>query len=137
MAKISENDKGKKSNKSVDIVVVEDDLFLSEMLVTKFTSKGYKIVPAYNGKEGLELVEKSPPRVILLDIVMPVLNGYQFLEEVKKKEECSDIPILVLSNLGQPEEIAKAMELGALHFLVKANFTPEDIYKKVVAVIEQ
>lgn len=117
------------------ILLVEDDPFLSDMYVTKFTESGYDIKPAMDGQQGLELLNGGfRPDMALLDIVMPKMDGIELLTAVKKDEKLKDIPVVLLTNLGQESDIQRGMELGALDYLVKAHFTPSEVVKKVEAL---
>jgi len=111
------------------ILIIEDDPFLREMLFKKLKSAGYEVDAAVDGEQGLKKTEGKD--LVILDIMMPGMDGYEYLSKIREKEETKLIPVIVLSNLGQKEEIEKAKELGAMDFLVKAQFTPDDIIEKV------
>ena len=114
------------------ILLVEDDPFLSDMYVTKFTESGYDIKAAMDGQQGLDLLNGGlRPDMALLDIVMPKMDGIELLTAIKKEEKLKDIPVVLLTNLGQETDIQRGMELGALDYLVKAHFTPSEVVKRV------
>ncbi len=117
------------------ILLVEDDKFLSDMYVTKFTKLGYEIETAYDGEEGIKKIKELKPDVILLDIRLPLKNGFEVLRETKKDQKTEDIPIILLTNLGQKEDIEKGLKLGAVDYLIKAQFTPQEVVDKVKKVI--
>jgi len=115
------------------ILIIEDDEFLSDMYQTKFNAEGYEVTSAMDGEEGLRVLENddNKPALILLDIVMPKMDGIEVLEKIKKMENVKNIPVIMLTNLGQKEEIDKAMEKGAANYLIKANYTPSEIVERV------
>ena len=113
------------------ILLVEDDQFLLNLIGPKIEREGFALTIAKNGQDGLAEVQRSMPDLILLDIVLPDLNGFEILEKIKANEALSSIPVVILSNLGQPENIKKGKELGAIDYLVKVQHTPQDIVDKV------
>ena len=119
------------------VLIIEDDTFLSDMYQTKFNSEGFDITMAEDGESGLKLLTDGlNPSVILLDIVMPKMDGIETLAKIKEMDEVKDIPVITLTNLGQKEEIDKAMGLGAKTYLIKANYTPSEVVKKVSETLE-
>ncbi|MCR4322631.1 MAG: response regulator [Candidatus Azambacteria bacterium] len=114
------------------ILIVEDDIFLSDMYQTKFVEAGYNVKVAGDGQEGLSALQEGlRPDMVLLDIVMPKMDGIEMLTAVKKDEKLKDIPVVLLTNLGQESDITRGMDLGALDYFVKAHFTPSEVAKKV------
>ena len=118
------------------ILVVEDDKFLREMITRKLDKEGYDVSQAVDGEEGLEKIREIKPDLILLDLIMPGVGGFEVLEEAKDDPEISDIPIVILSNLGQKSEVERGLDLGAEDFMIKAHFTPKEIIKKVKEIIK-
>lgn len=118
------------------ILVVEDDKFLRELIVQKLLREGYTTAEAIDGEEGLRKIKEEKPDIILLDIILPGIDGFEVLKRAKEDEEIKDIPVIILSNLGQQEDIDKGVELGAKDYLVKAEFTPGEIVEKVRAILE-
>jgi CheY-like chemotaxis protein len=116
---------------SKKILLIEDDNFLVEMYKTKFEREGYEIVTAMNGGEGLERAVKEKPDLILLDMVLPEKDGYEVLDELKGDKETKDIPVIILSNLGQNGEVKKGKEKGAEDYFIKSNFTPGQLVDKI------
>ncbi len=116
------------------ILLVEDDKFLRELISRKLSGEGFKIEEAVDGEAGLKKLEEIKPDLILLDLILPGLDGFEVLERIKDNPSVSEIPVLILSNLGQRDEIEKGLKLGAVDFLVKAHFTPEEIVEKVKQV---
>lgn len=114
------------------ILVVEDDKFLRELFVRKLYSDGFDVKNAIDAKAAFEiLAEEKKPDIILLDLILPGEDGFSVLGRIKKDPNLASIPVMVLSNLGQKEDIDKAMELGAIDFMVKANFTLDEIIARV------
>lgn len=121
------------------IMLVEDDAILVEMYQAKFELEGHEIVVATNGQESLNLLEGYTPDIILLDILMPKLNGFHVLKEIKKQPALRAIPVILLTNLGEAEvdmnqELAKA--LGVSDYLIKSHHTPDEVVAKVMKALE-
>ncbi len=120
------------------ILIIEDEAILVEVLTKKLEQEGFKVFSAEDGQRGLEEIDRVQPDLILLDIVMPKLNGYEVLEALQKKLGKGKMPpIIIISNSGQPVEIDKALNLGASDFIVKAQFTPEEVIGKVRNQLQQ
>jgi len=117
------------------ILVVEDDKFLRELIVQKLLKEGYTTTEAIDGEEGLKMIKEEKPDMVLLDIILPGIDGFEVLKRAKEDEEIKDIPVIILSNLGQQEDVDKGVELGAKDYLVKAEFTPGEIVEKVRAIL--
>lgn len=117
------------------ILIVEDDKFLIKAYEIKFKKEGFDIMLAGDGMAGLEMAQKNPDLVIL-DLMLPKLNGFEFLETIKKDEKLKNIPVIVLSNLGQKADMDRVMLLGAADYLVKTEYSLEEIIKKVEKYIE-
>ncbi len=117
------------------IIIVEDEEVLRNLLQRKLTEEGYEVEVAQDGEEGLEKIREGRPDLILLDIVMPKMGGFEMLEEMQKEEELSGIPVIVVSNSGQPVEIDRAQQLGASDWLVKTEFNPQEVIDKVIKQI--
>ena len=111
------------------ILIIEDEESLVKLLTAKLEKEGYDVQYAYNGKIGLEKVISWHPDLILLDIVMPEMDGYEVLERLNEKK--IKIPVIIISNSGQPVEIEKTKKLGAIDHLIKTEFSPNDVLKKV------
>lgn len=124
-----------KQNENIKVALIEDDQMLSEMYQIKFKKDGFKIVSAPDGAEGIALVEQEHPDVILLDVIMPKMDGFHVLKTLRGKG--LDTPIILLTNLGQEEDIQKGRDLGATDYFVKSNFTPEAIVEKVQQVLKK
>lgn len=119
------------------ILLVEDDQTLVEMYSLKFKEEGFNIVSATDGLMGLELAKKEKPVVILLDVMMPKMDGFAVLTELKKDEATKNIPVLMLSNLGQKADIEKGQTLGANDYVVKASMTPTQVVDKIKSYLKE
>lgn len=117
----------------VKILLVEDEPFLSGMYQTKLKIAGYDVTAAGDGEEALEKLEKGSFDMILLDIMMPKLNGFEVLNNIRnnKNKQLAKIPVIILTNLGQKTDIEKGLLLGANDYIVKANFTPTEVVEKI------
>ena len=113
------------------ILIVEDDKFLRELISQKLSNEGYKTIEAVNGEKGLESVKSEKPDIILLDLILPGIDGFEVLENIKKDSSLAQIPVIILSNLGQKEDIDRGLKLGADDYLIKAHFTPGEIIEKI------
>src|SRR3989344_2904666 len=113
------------------ILIAEDDNALSGVLKKKLELNGHEVAVAANGEEALEMLGKSKPDLMLLDIVMPKVNGYEVLERMHSDPNLSSIPVIIISNSGQVVELDKAKELGAVDYLVKADFEPSEVLEKM------
>lgn len=113
------------------VLLVEDDKMLADMYVTKFSKEGMEIMKADDGSKGLEMAKQHKPDLILLDIIMPKLDGFAVLRELKKDPTMANTHILLLTNLGQSEDVEKGKQLGADDYFIKANHTPAEIVDKV------
>ena len=118
------------------ILIVEDDNFVAEVYLAKLSEMGYETVLAQNGEEGLAELKKGKIDLILLDILMPIMNGIEMLEEVKKNEEWKNIPVILLTNIGEKESIQKVREMGVKNYLIKSHFTPAEVIEKVESVFK-
>lgn len=115
------------------VLIVEDDKFLSELISTKLTKEGFDIVLATDGETGLQKAMSDKPNIILLDIMLPGMSGFEVLEGLKKNPDqaIAGIPVLILSNFGQESKVQQGLSLGAKDYLVKANFTTGEIVEKI------
>jgi DNA-binding response OmpR family regulator len=117
------------------ILLIEDDKFLRELMTKKLFSMDYDVSSSVDGESGLEMIKEKQPDLVLLDLILPGMNGFEVLERAKKDPEINNIPIIILSNLGQKEDIDKGLELGAKDFLIKAHFTPQEIANKLKNIL--
>ncbi len=117
------------------ILIVEDEELLADLLRRKLIKENYQVSIARNGEEGLRMMREIMPDLILMDIVMPKVNGFEVLEEMAKEPHLKKIPVIVISNSGQEAELDKARTLGAKDCLVKTEFSPREVINKVVEQI--
>jgi len=121
------------------VLIVEDDSLLQEMYSEKFKMAGFTVDRAATGREGLERLQKNIPDIILLDILMPDMNGLEMLKEMKKQRELRDIPVILLTNLGESKvdmDSELSFALGIKDYLIKTKHTPEDVVKRVRRVLK-
>ena len=115
----------------IKILLIEDEEIMIDLLQKKLTAEGYQVLVAKDGLAGLEKMRQDKPDLILLDIIMPKMGGFEVMEEMGKDKALSDIPIIIISNSGQPVELGRAKELGAKDWLVKTEFDPQEVVDKV------
>lgn len=119
------------------ILVAEDDEFLANAYRVKLTRDGYEVKTVSDGGGVFKEIENFFPDLIILDLIMPSMDGFLVLEYLKKSDKWKDIPVLVASNLGQSEDIVKATKLGALDYIVKADLSMKKLSEKVKAVLDK
>ena len=112
------------------ILIVEDEENLAEMYRIKFVAEGFEVFMASNGQEGFDIAKKVKPDLVFLDLVMPVMDGFEALDLIRKNKATKDLLVVILSNLGQQEEIDDGIKRGANAFLIKANLTPRELVAK-------
>ncbi len=113
------------------ILIIEDEEIISNLLDKKLYQVGYEVRIDFNGKEGLEMLYKEKPDLVLIDIVMPQKDGFETIAEMKSDQTLKDIPIIIVSNSGQPVELDKAREMGVQDWLIKTDFDPQEVLVKV------
>jgi DNA-binding response OmpR family regulator len=119
------------TNPKPTVLVVEDDEFLNRMYVSKLEREQFNVLSAGDGEVGLQLALTEHPVLILLDLILPKRDGFSVLAEVKRHPETVNIPVIVLTNLSQQEQVEKCLNLGAAECLIKAHFTPSEVVTKV------
>lgn len=119
------------ADRKIRVLVVEDDRFLQKILLMKFEAEGFDVRGASDGEEGLKQLLADPPDLLVLDLILPKMNGFEVLTEMKTNGKVKNVPVVVLSNLGQDEDVRRVMELGALEFLVKSNHSIMEVIAKV------
>ena len=117
------------------VLFVEDESALQKALTDILTQAGYKVVSALDGEIGLRLAKSEKPDLILLDIILPRLNGFEVLKKLKENPELKEIPVIVLTNLEKMEDVEKAIELGAKTYLVKTQYTIDEVIEKIKKAI--
>lgn len=120
----------------IKILIIEDDKSLVKIIEEAVDLKKFEVILAIEADEGLQKAILEKPAVIVLDILLPGKSGFECLKKLKERKETKDIPVIILSNLGQDEEIRKGLELGAVDYLVKADFTITEVVDKIVKAIK-
>ncbi len=118
------------------VLVIEDDKFLRELISQKLQKEGFLISQAIDGEEGFKKIKEENPDLILLDLILPSMDGFEVLEKIKQDGITSKIPVIILSNLGQKDDVEKGLKLGAVDYLIKAHFTPREIIEKIKNILK-
>jgi DNA-binding response OmpR family regulator len=113
------------------ILFIEDESALQKTFGEILNQEGYQVISALDGEIGLRLAKDKKPDLILLDLILPKVNGFEVLKKLKTEEETKDIPVIVLTNLEGIDDVDKALEMGATTYLVKANYTLEEVVEKI------
>jgi DNA-binding response OmpR family regulator len=113
------------------VLIVEDDQLIFSILSRELADAGFEVSNAFDGEQAVDVTREQKPDLVLLDILLPRKNGFEVLQSLKADSELSSIPVVILSNLGQPEDIQKGRELGAIDYMVKVEFEPKQIVSKV------
>lgn len=119
------------SNKELQVLIVEDEQLLNDAYARVLAAANIALLRAYNGKEALEILKDERPDIVLLDLRMPVMDGIEFLKKLKPKENLPDAKIIVFSNYDDQHEIDQAFALGAMHYMLKAWATPDELIKLI------
>ncbi len=124
-----ENDKKK-------VFIVDDDEFLLDMYSVKFRESGFDVEVAYSGSNALDKIKNGlNPDIILLDVVMPGMDGFEFLKKIRSEHLASGALVVILTNLGQKEDVERGLALGAKDYVIKARHTPSEIVSKVKEIL--
>lgn len=118
------------------ILIIEDDPYISKMYQTKLRLAGFEVELADNGRIGLDKVKSFLPELILLDLMMPDMDGFEVLKMVKGDPISQNAPVMIMSNLGEEDHIGKAKQLGAIDYIVKNQFTPTEVIAKIQAIFD-
>ncbi len=130
MVLMDEKREGKKH-----ITLIEDEPILSQLILLELNKEGYSVDVYANGLEGLDALKKNTPDLLLLDIMLPGLNGFQILEELAAAKMIPALPVVVISNSGQPVEVSRAKRLGVRDYIIKADLGPRDVLEKVREIL--
>jgi len=117
------------------ILLVEDDPLIVEIYTTKLQESGFQVENVVNGKDVFEKLKEKRYDLLILDIVLPYLTGFEILRKIRKDEKFKDLRVLMLSNLSQKTDIALAKKLGAAGYLIKANFTPSEVIEEIKKIL--
>jgi len=118
------------------ILIVEDDKFLRELIVRKLKEENFNITEAIDGEEGIKKIKEEKPDLVLLDLILPGIDGFEVLSKMKEDMSLAQIPVIILSNLGQKDDVERGLKLGAVDYLIKAHFTPGEIIEKVKTALK-
>lgn len=119
------------------ILIVEDDMFVREIYSTKFLNEGFLVMLAENGVEAMEKIERELPDLILLDIIMPHMDGMETLRRIRQNERLSDIPVIMLTNIAEQGSMQQGTMLGISGYLIKSHFLPQEVVEKVNMILER
>lgn len=117
------------------VLIIEDDALLQSIYATKFELENFDVFVADDGEKGLRTAKKELPDIILLDILLPKMNGFEVLKGIKDDEATKNIKVILLTNLSQRAEVEKGLDLGAIDYLIKAHFMPSEVVAKVKKVL--
>jgi len=118
------------------ILVIEDEKTLRFLLNQTLAEEGFEVEEAIDGEEGIQKLKESKPDLILLDLLLPGIDGFEVLSRIKRDSDSESIPVIILSNLGQEEEVERGLKLGAIDYLIKAHFTLDEIALRVKKFLE-
>lgn len=121
----------------IRVLLIEDEKEVAELYKLKLTLDGYEVIVAESGQEGLEKAFKHNPELIFLDIKMPEMDGFEVLKKLRKSSKTESTPVIILSNFDEEDLIEKGLTLGANEYLIKSQFTPEDISEKVKTWVKE
>ncbi|OHA70003.1 MAG: hypothetical protein A3H01_01705 [Candidatus Wildermuthbacteria bacterium RIFCSPLOWO2_12_FULL_40_9] len=119
------------------ILLVEDDPFLIDIYKDKLEESGYAVETVEDGDQVLNKITEARPDLVLLDIILPNVDGWEILRTIRNKPDTKDLKVIILSNLGQKEEVEKGVDLGATKYLIKAHFTPSEVIKEIKELLNK
>ncbi|MFA5051248.1 MAG: response regulator [Patescibacteria group bacterium] len=118
-------------NSKHTVLIVEDEPSIRDAIVIKLTRKGFTVLEAKNGQEGLDIALQKHPDLILLDVIMPIMDGLTVIKKLKEDEWGKTVPVLLLTNLSDPEAVSKSIKIDRSDFLIKSNWTLEEVVEKI------
>lgn len=119
------------------VLLIEDDKLLRDLLAKKLISNGYVVETAADGEDGMKAMRLNMPNLVLLDIIMPRKSGFEVMKEMRGDEMLKNIPIIIVSNSGQPVELDKAREMGVIDWIIKTEFNPQEVLQKVKKIEQE
>ncbi|KKU52191.1 MAG: hypothetical protein A3H69_03120 [Candidatus Sungbacteria bacterium RIFCSPLOWO2_02_FULL_47_9] len=125
------------TQKRTKVLVVDDDQFISEMYILKLRESGFDAESAADGVAALEKIKKNEPAIVLLDIVLPNMDGFDILKKLADEKLLKKTSVVLLSNLGEKKDIEKGLALGAIDYIVKAHFTPSEVVERVEKILKK
>lgn len=118
------------------ILLIEDDPFLIDIYNTKLKKSGFEVEVATEGEEGIRKIEEKIPDLVLLDIVLPQMDGWEVLKKIRENKKFKNLKVIILSNLYQKLEVEKGMKFGAIKYLIKAHYTPTEVVKEIRKIVK-
>lgn len=118
------------------ILIIEDDEFIRELVKRKLRKEDFEILEVVEGEKGITKIKEEKPDLILLDIILPGIDGFEVLTRIKQDPATSQIPVIILSNLGEKKEVEKGLKLGAADYLVKAHFSIAEVLQKIKTTLK-
>lgn len=125
------------NNNTKKILIAEDDDFMRNMYESKLSMEHFEVVPVVNGEDAVKTLNTEKIDLVLLDIMMPKLNGFEVLSWIRNQRNLKKIPVILLTNLSEGDQVQKGLSLGANDYIVKAQFTPEEVVEKIKKYITQ
>jgi len=125
------------SKNKTSVLIIEDDSYISDMYRIKLESENFAVTTTGDGIAGIKMLEKQKPDIVLLDVVMPKVDGFSVLKTIKRNQALKEIPIVLLTNLSQKENIERGFELGAESYIIKAHFTPSEVVEKIKGILKK
>ncbi|HBG81661.1 TPA: response regulator [candidate division CPR2 bacterium] len=120
----------------IKVLIIEDDTALAKLYETKFTKEGFTVFIANDGPSGVRLSKENAPDIILLDVMLPLMNGFQVLKKIRKNKDTKKIPVIILTNYGEMDNVTEGFLQGATEFMVKVEHTPEEVVDTVTQILE-
>ena len=118
------------------VLIVEDDVALAKLYESKFTKENFEVAVANDGPSGVRLAKEMTPDIILLDIMLPLMNGFQVLKQIRKNKPTKETPVIILTNYGEMDNVTEGFLQGATEFMVKVEHTPEEVVETVREILE-
>jgi len=122
-------------SEKIKILLIEDDSFLAGIYLAKFELEGFEVFLAKDGEQGLKFANNKNPDIILLDIVLPKKSGLEVLNVLKKESATKNIPVIMMTNLNESESVEECLNIGAVDYIIKSNFLPNEIVEKVKQIL--
>ncbi len=122
--------------KNKNVMIVEDDEFLRSLTAKRLEKEGFTVTVAVDGENAIGTLANVKPDIVLLDLLLPGVDGFEVLKKIKTTDNLKSTPVIIFSNLGQKEDIEKAKSIGADDFLIKANFTLDDVVAKIHSLVK-
>lgn len=122
--------------KKITVLLAEDDRFVSDIYKRKLGTDGFDVLFAPDGREAVKILEETIPDLVLLDIMMPFMDGMEVLQKMKGEDRWKKIPVVMLTNLAEKENIERSISMGADGYIIKAHFTPSEVVQKIKTVLD-